>query len=152
MKNIILILVSVFSITLCSCAHLDRIYTVSDIKGTWESTTFCYCFLDIRENGKGYFGCAAGVDDVEVYKITDINFLKGKFSMSFQGYDGSDEVEKLEGYLIGNNILFLSEPESKNNEGALNSDDYLIFLRESIIPDLKKSVKEKIKQIQDGNS
>ena len=42
-------------------------------------------------------------------------------------------------------------PVNENNVDSKNSDGHLIFLRESIISELKKSVKEKLKEIQDEN-
>ncbi len=151
MRNITLILLSLLSIALCSCAHLDRVYTITDIEGSWESTNFGCFLLDIREDNQGYLGFAAEVDDVEAYKITDIKFVKGKFILTFQSYGESDEFEKLEGYLIGNDILLFSEPENENNADSNNSEDHLIFLRETIVLELKQSIKEKLKQIQDEN-
>ena len=145
MRNIILILVSLLTITLFSCAHIDNIYTISDIKGTWEATQFGYFFLDIRENGQGYLGFSIDVQDIEFYKITNIRFLKGKFILTFQNYDDSEELLNLEGFLFGNDILIFNEFENMNNEDSKNPEEYLIFLRESIVPELKKSVKEKLK-------
>jgi hypothetical protein len=151
-KNITLILLSLLSITLCGCAHIDRTYISTDITGTWEPTNFGYFFLNIQEGNQGYIGFATEGDYVEVCKITDIKYMKGKFILTLQGYGEADELEKIEGFLIGDNMLSLSEAKNENNANSDISEDSLIFLRESIIPDLKQSVKEKLKQIQDGNT
>ena len=89
------------------------VFSISDIKGTWQSTQFGYFFLDIRENGQGCLGFSIDVQDIEFYKITNIRFVKGKFILTFQNYDDSEELLNLEGFLFGNDILIFNDFENK---------------------------------------
>ena len=154
MRNRIIKLGLVFSVffTLLGCAHLDRVYTIPDIEGTWEGIQFGYYFLEIREDGKGYFIYSLSAEAEDPYMITDINFLKGKFILTLVHHDEPDELLKLEGVLFGKDMLILSEFEGGLENDSKKTQESLILLRESIVPELKKSVQEKIKEIQDNNT
>jgi hypothetical protein len=152
MKKFILIYIFLLSITLFSCARLDRIYTLPEIKGAYEGIQFGYYYLEIKEDGKGYLIYSLSDEAEDPYVITDINFLKGKFILTLQKDHESDYLMKLEGTLFGENILILTEPDIVNKEESNNPEEYLILLRESIVPELKKSVKEKLKELQEENT
>ena len=137
---------------LLGCAHFDRVLTISNIKGTWEGIQFGFYFLEIREDGKGHFVYSLGAEAEDPYIITDINFQKGKFILTLKRHNETDELLKLEGILFGKDMLIFSEFESELKNDLKKSEEFLIFMRESIVPELKESVKEKIKEIQDQNT
>lgn len=72
----------------------------------------------------------------------------GPFIISLHKYGEKDELLKVEGILLGKNILILSELEREPDK----QDEALFFLRESIIPELRLKAKEKINELQGHNT
>lgn len=138
----ILLLVS-FLFIIVGCAHMNRIYSIPDIIGSWEGIGLGYYALDIRENGVGLFVIVFEDEIIETYEITNFDFQKGKFIGTFESLERSNGLIKFEGTLLGEDLMILRE--SENDNGDISESMY--FLRESSVPELRKKAKQKIEQI-----
>ena len=122
--------------------------SISDIQGTWEGIQLGYSLLEIEEDGNGYMVFTFGRDAYDVYKITDISFKDGPFIISLKRDTKDAELSQIQGKLISDNILVLSEI----GNGSEEPDDTLFFMRETIIQELRMKSKEKLKEIKRKNT
>lgn len=111
---------------------------IFDIEGIWESSTFRYHFLDIRENKNGYLISILNEEYYENYVIRDIEFDSGAFIMKLTSLDEKKENIQLKGVLLGDDIVNLKHLEDEEN------DDLLFFFRISKVTLLREKAKELI--------
>ncbi len=149
MKNICLLSIiklAAFSI-LIGCAHLgggSEELRISDIEGTWESISFAYFFLEIKDASNGYFISVAEGNENEIYKIVSTVFSGSTFIMKLKEIDGDNEESNVEGFLLGKNILTIRPV----NEDENTTDEIMFFMREYKVPELRERAKRIIKGIE----
>jgi len=145
LKKYIILIILIFSlIVICGgCVHFNKNITILDIKGTWEGINFGYYYLDIRENGKGYLLYTVDGDTNETYEITDIITEKGIFYIFCKNVNNSKTI-KLRGHLFHKHLLMFTDAEISSNDKI----DAMFLSRESVVYEMRKIVKQKVKDLE----
>jgi len=151
MKRTLLLIGILALCVLSGCAYMSTTnapLSINDIEGTWEGLHFGFCYLVVEGPEKGKMVFLLNEKDYEVYEIQAISFSTDRFVMLLNIYDEKDDFLKIEGRLIGPNMISLSEIDDNSKE----SEDVLFLLRESYVPELRKKAKNIIKEILEKNT